>query len=1549
MDRSSQILGQSGQTLIPQAGSAGAPALPISLGPASPLQQSRMAQTSSQQQQQQHPQQSPPGVHHQPIQGPSYSLPALGPTLQQQQSPQAVLAMEREREREQDRERDIEIERQRQREMAYREQERDFELRQQSQQEQGSSPRENHTGSIPLQQPVPSRGQGTLHGPNGILAHLNAGNGPNPPPNAIGGQGNGFPGNGYSASETSPRAFLQQPVQSLPHQQLLGGFSHAVNPQQLPNGMAALSQGQQPILNDALSYLDQVKVRFVDHPDVYNRFLDIMKDFKSQTIDTPGVIDRVSTLFAGHPELIQGFNTFLPPGYRIECGTRDDPNTIRVTTPMGTTVSQMPSAHNRLSGTLNGVSMVENLGPTPRQNAYVDGYSMHGELQAPHQEQLDGQPEIHHASNSRLDVPAFLAATQHPLQGSTGYDRDEVEAASLVHQQEQGVSNLSHAVSAVTPNGTPSRYTLAQASPTGGSTGSLNQASIISNPPGPSLTPGLEKRGPVEFNHAIGYVNKIKNRFSYQPDIYKQFLEILQTYQRDLKPIQDVYSQVTELFSSAPDLLEDFKQFLPESAAQAKAQAAARQAAEDPQIISNVRGEPSYIAGMQTTQSHTPKPEMRMPPVGNFAPPPSVGKENKKRRGGAGSQITGGAVAIDPSTSTNQVKTSNMRGGPSNKRARIEQQKIAAPEAPAISPTLVPSLPQPMPPTAHPTTVADELAFFDRVKKFMSNKQAFNEFLKLCNLFTQGLIDKNKLMHRAFNFIGANAELMSWLKNFVDYNGVDEIVENRPRLGGEKVVLSNCRGLGPSYRLLPKRERLRVCSGRDEMCQQVLNDEWVSHPTWASEDSGFIAHRKNLFEDAIHRIEEERHDYDFNIEACLRTIQLIEPIVQQLSFLSDEERSTYVLPPGIGGQSETIYQRVIKKVYDRQRGQRVIVDMFKNPAGVLPIILGRLKQKAEEWKAGMREWEKVWREQTHKMFWKSLDHQGISVKTADKRQFQPKALHTEIQIRYEEDRRDKVVPLKAPPSYQLSYDFADVEVIQDACHLILTHLYNSDKINEEDKRRLEKFLTTFIPSFFELDQESFQNHMLDIHDSSPPNEEIEDESVNEETSNGRPRRATNGKKGNLLRGVLERGRTGKDINGQESKESTPDVSSMDEDGVVSIETPQEQPQVNMMSYRWMEHPSIGAIDPKAPFKRDGFNLYASLNIYCFFRMFQMLYERLVNIKANEQQVHEDVARSNAPKAADDLDLVYKKPSDYFEDTSPSASYYHQIVNICEDVMKQKTEMIHLEETLRRFYMMKGWQLYSYDKMIAAITRFAMQILVSDNKDKSLEVINLFYNDRAKEETTHDAEIIYRKQVDKLTKDADIYRITYTPKSKRATISMFKKDDPTFSVDAMEASKQWAYYISSFGMREATEGIPVQKMQWPYLRRNMPSNSLTEEELNRSYLPAWNDEGLVARINPETYRIAFNDAWTADRWLHQPQVQMKGLKGMQEATRERKKRMNEKFGLKSLWMKDMSKAQVDKINEEFRKSINDGFSASATLAGQQPDDEDRADDESMTGV
>jgi paired amphipathic helix protein Sin3a len=62
-------------------------------------------------------------------------------------------------------------------------------------------------------------------------------------------------------------------------------------------------------------------------------------------------------------------------------------------------------------------------------------------------------------------------------------------------------------------------------------------------PLGPGA-PGADAAGnartPLEFNHAINYVNKIKQRFSNDPETYKQFLEILQTYQKEGRAIQDV-------------------------------------------------------------------------------------------------------------------------------------------------------------------------------------------------------------------------------------------------------------------------------------------------------------------------------------------------------------------------------------------------------------------------------------------------------------------------------------------------------------------------------------------------------------------------------------------------------------------------------------------------------------------------------------------------------------------------------------------------------------------------------------------------------------------------------------------------------------------------------------------------------------------------------------------------------------------------------------------------------------------------------------------------
>lgn len=89
-------------------------------------------------------------------------------------------------------------------------------------------------------------------------------------------------------------------------------------------------------VKDALEYLEKVKAAYRTEPWVYDNFLDIMRDFKAKTIDTPAVIERVGYacaayayralfnfrplqvehLFAGNEELLEGFAVFLPPGYQ---------------------------------------------------------------------------------------------------------------------------------------------------------------------------------------------------------------------------------------------------------------------------------------------------------------------------------------------------------------------------------------------------------------------------------------------------------------------------------------------------------------------------------------------------------------------------------------------------------------------------------------------------------------------------------------------------------------------------------------------------------------------------------------------------------------------------------------------------------------------------------------------------------------------------------------------------------------------------------------------------------------------------------------------------------------------------------------------------------------------------------------------------------------------------------------------------------------------------------------------------------------------------------
>jgi paired amphipathic helix protein Sin3a len=111
------------------------------------------------------------------------------------------------------------------------------------------------SAALPIHQPVAQNIATAIHAPGGLLSSV-----PTPSPAPM------YTPAPY-AQDRSLAALSQPPMQMM--QQNAHGNFHA----------AMVPPSQQPILNDALTYLENVKNQL---PQKYNEFLDIMKDFKSQ-------------------------------------------------------------------------------------------------------------------------------------------------------------------------------------------------------------------------------------------------------------------------------------------------------------------------------------------------------------------------------------------------------------------------------------------------------------------------------------------------------------------------------------------------------------------------------------------------------------------------------------------------------------------------------------------------------------------------------------------------------------------------------------------------------------------------------------------------------------------------------------------------------------------------------------------------------------------------------------------------------------------------------------------------------------------------------------------------------------------------------------------------------------------------------------------------------------------------------------------------------------------------------------------------------------------
>lgn len=515
---------------------------------------------------------------------------------------------------------------------------------------------------------------------------------------------------------------------------------------------------------------------------------------------------------------------------------------------------------------------------------------------------------------------------------------------------------------------------------------------------------GSNQNQPVEFNHAISYVNKIKIRFQAQPEKYKRFLEILHAYQKEQKVLKEgsgnlpqkqlteaeVYSQVAKLFDQQEDLLREFGQFLPDATNHSATQFINRGSLghNEKKINTLSSTHQTSAKSYNSSQNNLSRIDRDYQSGEKDYRNSSVDKERSNH---VTSKFGSGSMKRSPSYSSMPINhLVRDRDGPSPpKRHKPICRDVTLSEASKFG-----SL--------------NDYAFFDKVRKALRSPEVYDNFLRCLTLFNQEIISRIELVLLITPFLSKFPELHRWFQDFLGSQSSAEGIslataQRQDRNQGEmaqEIDLSTCKRLGASYCALPKTSESRKCSGRTNLCREVLNDTWVSFPTWA-EDSTFVTSRKTQYEEIIYRCEDERFELDVVIETNAATIRVLEGVQKKISRMSQDELSKFKLDDCLGGNSPTIHQRALKRVYG-DKALDIIQGLKKTPQIAVQVVLRRLKAKDEEWREAQKSFNKQWREQNEKYYLKSLDHQGINFKQNDIKALRSKSLFNDIETLYDE-------------------------------------------------------------------------------------------------------------------------------------------------------------------------------------------------------------------------------------------------------------------------------------------------------------------------------------------------------------------------------------------------------------------------------------------------------------------------------------------------------------------------------------------------------------------
>ncbi|KAG0499099.1 hypothetical protein HPP92_003790 [Vanilla planifolia] len=639
-----------------------------------------------------------------------------------------------------------------------------------------------------------------------------------------------------------------------------------------------------------------------------------------------------------------------------------------------------------------------------------------------------------------------------------------------------------------------------------------------------------EEKKPVEFEEAISFVNKIKNRFQNDEHIYKSFLDILNMYRRENKSIQEVYEEVAVLFQHHHDLLEEFTHFLPDASAttaphhQLSGRPFGRRDERNSPVPNKERMYSSQPERDVSVDRPDPEPERQKRRIEKE----KDRKEERDRRD------------RDREEKGFEHDSSNLDMSRKRKPSRRVDDAIEQihQEGEGADNLIMYGRP------AHSfedknalkSAYPQEFSFCEKVKEKL-HPDTYQEFLKCLHIYSEEIITRTELKNLVGDILGKYTKLTEGFNEFLahcesmdgflagvfnkkplwndgqatrlvkiedrdrekererDDNRERERERERDREHFEKgspyvskdtaahkvtlssnkekynyykpiseLDLSNCPRCTPSYRLLPKNYPMPAASHRTELGTSVLNDFWVS-VTSGSEDYSFKHMRKNQYEESLFRCEDDRFELDMLLESVNATTRRLEELLEKLQDNTIKPESPFCIEEHF----TSLNLRCIERLYG-DHGLDVMDVLRKNANLALPVILIRLKQKQEEWSRCRADFNKVWAEIYAKNYHKSLDHRSFYFKQQDTKSLSAKALLSEIKEINEKRKEDDVLLAFAagkrrPVVPNIEFEYTDLDIHNDLYQIIK---YSSKEVctSSDQLDKVMRIWTTFLEPIF---------------------------------------------------------------------------------------------------------------------------------------------------------------------------------------------------------------------------------------------------------------------------------------------------------------------------------------------------------------------------------------------------------------------------------------------------------------------------------------------------